>query len=208
MQRADKVRDKDKTANEQPHDHEIARKAVKLQTETLPSRLWGHGGGGLLKSRARARDEMILASPTPTAETSHPAVSTAHTIGKAERRVAEAEVTELFDEHEIATRVEELARMAVDRTGVSRSVSDCCLVFEILIVRYWSSVLMKPVVAYIRVRTEQQGRSGLNPVDPFVLHPYAALSEKERAVIRRVALHPFVRQPKGPQDQLARRALR
>ena len=29
--------------------------------------------------------------------------------------MAEAEVTELFDEHEIATRVEELARMAVDR---------------------------------------------------------------------------------------------
>jgi hypothetical protein len=33
----------------------------------------------------------------------------------AEGRVAEAEVTELFDEHEIATRVEELAGMAVDR---------------------------------------------------------------------------------------------
>ena len=29
--------------------------------------------------------------------------------------MAEAEVTELFDKHEIAARVEELARMAVDR---------------------------------------------------------------------------------------------
>jgi hypothetical protein len=33
----------------------------------------------------------------------------------AEGRVAEAEVTELFDEHESATRVEELAGMDVDR---------------------------------------------------------------------------------------------
>ena len=38
-----------------------------------------------------------------------------HTKAKMERGAAEAQVTKLFDEQEIAVRVEELARMAMDR---------------------------------------------------------------------------------------------
>ena len=38
-----------------------------------------------------------------------------HTTAKMEERAAEAQVTKLFDEQEIAVRVEELARMAMDR---------------------------------------------------------------------------------------------
>jgi DNA invertase Pin-like site-specific DNA recombinase len=39
-----------------------------------------------------------------------------------------------------------------------------------------------PLVTYIRVSTSAQGRSGLG-IDPFVLHLFAALAEKERALI-------------------------
>jgi DNA invertase Pin-like site-specific DNA recombinase len=57
----------------------------------------------------------------------------------------------------------------------------------------------RPLITYIRVSTSQQGRSGLGieaqrhaltqfiqlgpDVDPFVLHLFAALAEKERALI-------------------------
>jgi hypoxanthine phosphoribosyltransferase len=82
-------------------------------------------------------------------------------MGKAERRVAEAEVTELFGEHEIATRVQELARMAVDRLPGNFVIVGLLIgsfVFVADFIRALHRIGCKPGVEFIRLSSYGFGR--------------------------------------------------
>ena len=68
--------------------------------------------------------------------------------------MAEAEVTELFDEHEIATRVEELARLAMDRLPGNFVIVGLLLgsfVFVADFIRALHRIGCKPTVEFIRL---------------------------------------------------------
>lgn len=75
--------------------------------------------------------------------------------------MAEAEVTELFDEHEIATRVEELARMAVHRLPGNFVIVGLLLgsfVFVADFIRALHRIGCKPIVEFIRLSSYGLGR--------------------------------------------------
>ena len=75
--------------------------------------------------------------------------------------MAEAEVTELFDEHEIANRVEELARMAVDRLPGDFVVVGLLVgsfVFVADFIRALHRIGCKPIVEFIRLSSYGLGR--------------------------------------------------
>ena len=75
--------------------------------------------------------------------------------------MAEAEVTELFDEQEIASRVEELARMAVDRLPGNFVVVGLLIgsfVFVADLIRALHRIGCKPGVEFIRLSSYGLGR--------------------------------------------------
>ena len=75
--------------------------------------------------------------------------------------MVEAEVTRLFDEHVIATRVEELARMAVDRLPGNFVIVGLLLgsfVFVADFIRALHRIGCKPAVEFIRLSSYGLGR--------------------------------------------------
>ena len=97
--------------------------------------------------------------------------------------MAEAEVTELFDEHEIATRVEELARMAVDRLPGNFVIVGLLIgsfVFVADFIRALHRIGCKPGVEFIRLSSYGLGRESSGNV--------RLISETEMDLAGRVVL--------------------
>ena len=81
--------------------------------------------------------------------------------------MAEAEVTELFDEHEIAARVEELARMAADRLPANFVIVGLLtgsFAFVADFIRPLHRIGCKPIVEFLRLSSYGLGRESSGDV--------------------------------------------